>query len=135
VADKKNDELASLSSSLNLMSDTLNKNIKELEKRNRELDRYAYVVSHDLKAPIRGIYNAIQWIEEDLSNELSPQMKKYLDIIPERIKRMDDLIDGLLDYARVSREQPLQEWVDVKGLLSGITELIVPAGFVINTGW
>lgn len=127
--DQKRDELSALSKSLNLMSETLNKNIKELEKRNRELDQYAYVVSHDLKAPIRGIYNAIQWIEEDLGNELSPQMKEYLSIIPGRIKRIDDLIDGLLDYARVSRGNADKEVVDVKLLLAEIKELIIPEHF------
>lgn len=132
VEDDGNDELTSLSNSLNLMSSTLSKNIKELEKRNKELDQYAYVVSHDLKAPLRGIYNAIQWIEEDLGNELSDQMKKYLSIIPERIMRMDDLIDGLLNYARISREQPLKEQVDVQNLLRNITEVIVPKDFVLK---
>ncbi|MEP7264795.1 MAG: CHASE3 domain-containing protein, partial [Bacteroidota bacterium] len=70
VNDDRHDELTSLSSSLNIMSDNLNRNIKELEKRNIELDKFAYVVSHDLKAPVRGIHNAIKWIEEDLGNEL-----------------------------------------------------------------
>lgn len=132
VEDNENDELTSLSNSLNLMSGTLSKNIKELEKRNKELDQYAYVVSHDLKAPLRGIYNAIQWIEEDLGNELSDQMKKYLSIIPERIMRMDDLIDGLLNYARISREQQLKEVVNVHNLLESIIEIIVPQDFKVE---
>lgn len=126
VKDNQNDELTSLSVSLNSMSETLSKNIKELEKRNKELNQFAYVVSHDLKAPIRGIYNVIQWIEEDLGKEVSAQMRKYLNIIPERIKRMEDLIHGLLDYARIGREKPLKEKVDVQTLIEDITELIAP---------
>lgn len=132
VLDDKNDELTSLSKSLNLMSGTLSKNITELEKRNKELDQFAYVVSHDLKAPIRGIYNAVQWIQEDLGNELSAQMKKYLNIIPGRIKRMDDLIDALLHYARISREQAVKEFVDVNMLLKDIIESIVPLDFSVQ---
>jgi len=132
VADNKNDELTSLSKSLNLMSGTLSKNISELEKRNKELDQFAYVVSHDLKAPIRGIYNAVQWIQEDLGNELSSQMKKYLNIIPGRIKRMDELIDALLHYARISRTQSEKEIVDVNVLLNEIIESIVPADFEVE---
>ena len=132
VKDDKNDELTSLSVSLNSMSGTLNKNIRELEKRNKELNQFAYVVSHDLKAPIRGIYNVIQWIEEDLGSEVSPQMRKYLNIIPERIKRMEDLIHGLLDYARISRERPLKETVDVNVLVKDITDLIAPKDFKIE---
>lgn len=131
VEDQKNDELTSLSRSLNLMSGTLSKNISELEKRNKELDQFAYVVSHDLKAPIRGIYNAVQWIREDLESELSAQMKKYLNIIPGRIKRMDELIDALLHYARISRSQPQKVFVDVKVLLKEIVEAIVPEDFTV----
>ncbi|HEY2721554.1 MAG TPA: CHASE3 domain-containing protein, partial [Chitinophagaceae bacterium] len=72
VTDDKKDELTNLSSSLNIMSDSLRRNITELKNRNEELDKFAYVVSHDLKAPLRGIHNVVNWIEEDLSAELSP---------------------------------------------------------------
>lgn len=134
LKDDKNDELTSLSSSLNIMSDKLSRNIKELEKRNAELNQFAYVVSHDLKAPIRGIYNVTQWIEEDLEEEISPQMRKYLDIIPKRINRMEDLIDGLLDYARISRDKPHKELVDVNLLVRDLTDALVPKDFEVNIG-
>lgn len=129
VKDNKNDELTSLSVSLNSMSETLSKNIRELQKRNSELDQFGYVVSHDLKAPIRGIHNVIQWIEEDLHDELSVQMKKYFAIIRERIRRMEELITGLLDYARINREKPLKEPVDVNLLVKDLADLIIPPDF------
>ncbi len=132
--DSKNDELTSLSRSLNAMSVTLSTNIRDLEKRNKELNKFAYVVSHDLKAPIRGIYNVIQWIEEDHGREISSQMRKYLDIIPDRITRMEGLIDGLLDYARISRDKHLKERVDVDVLLQGVVELLVPKNFKVTIG-
>lgn len=126
VNDDKRDELTSLSQSLNLMSQKLSRNIAELERKNDELDQFAYVVSHDLKAPIRGISNVVQWIEEDLPEEVSPNMRKYLDIIPERLKRMADLIDGLLEYARIGRSKYPGEEVDITVLVKDIAELIVP---------
>lgn len=134
INDDKKDELSSLSISLNSMSEKLSRNIKELEKRNAELNQFAYVVSHDLKAPVRGIYNVIQWIEEDLDNEISPAMRKYLDIIPQRIKRMEDLIDGLLDYARISREKPVREETDVNVMVDELAEMIVPKAFEFTHG-
>ncbi|WP_207421689.1 sensor histidine kinase [Desertivirga brevis] len=134
VSDDKNDELSSLSNSLNIMSTELSKNISELEKRNNELNQFAYVVSHDLKAPIRGIYNVVQWIEEDLGGEISSEMRKYLNIIPQRINRMEDLIHGLLDYARISRDKPVKEVVDVNLMLNEITEMLVPENFRIKIG-
>lgn len=131
VNDTKNDELTGLSRSLNIMSSKLDKNIRELENRNTELNKFAYVVSHDLKAPIRGIHNVIKWIEEDLAHELSPQMMKYLTIIPQRTKRMEALINGLLDYARISHKtQP--EKVDVNALVHEIADSIVPRNFKLE---
>ncbi|MEO6542297.1 MAG: ATP-binding protein [Ferruginibacter sp.] len=133
VNDTRNDELTGLSRSLNIMSDKLSKNIHALENRNRELDKFAYVVSHDLKAPVRGIHNVIKWIEEDLGTELSPEMKKYLSIIPQRTKRMEDLINGLLDYARISEKTQTSE-VDVNELVREIVETIVPRHFKVEIG-
>lgn len=133
VQDNKGDELSSLSISLNSMSDKLSRNIGELEKKNAELNQFAYVVSHDLKAPVRGISNVVQWIEEDLGQEISPAMRKYLDFIPERIARMEALIDGLLQYARVSRDESLREEVDMAVLISDLVGLVVPKGVEVTT--
>ncbi|MGK2863610.1 MAG: ATP-binding protein [Chitinophagaceae bacterium] len=131
VKDNRNDELTSLSRSLNIMSDKLSKNIHELEKRNIELDKFAYVVSHDLKAPVRGIHNVIKWIEEDLGKELTPELKRYLQIIPQRTQRMEDLINGLLEYARISQKTHASE-VDVNALVKDILETIVPRHFKVE---
>ncbi len=133
VNDTRNDELTGLSKSLNIMSDKLSKNIHELENRNRELDQFAYVVSHDLKAPVRGIHNVIKWIEEDLGPELSPELKKYLSIIPQRTMRMENLINGLLDYARIS-EKTQASLVDLNELVKEIVDSIVPRHFKIEIG-
>lgn len=131
VEDTKNDELTGLSRSLNLMSSKLNKNIRELETRNAELNKFAYVVSHDLKAPIRGIHNVITWIEEDLGHELSPELKRYLDIIPQRTQRMEALINGLLDYARISLKTPVEK-VNVDVLVREIADSIIPRSFSVE---
>jgi signal transduction histidine kinase len=131
VEDNRKDELTALSNSLNTMSASLKKNISELESRNIELDKFAYVVSHDLKAPIRGIYNVLQWINEDLGNDLSPEMNKYINIISGRVKRMEDLVNGLLDYARI-REKTPSEYIDVKNLVEEIVQDIVPRNFEVQ---
>jgi signal transduction histidine kinase len=133
IEDDRKDELTSLSASLNIMSENLKKNITELERHNAELDKFAYVVSHDLKAPVRGIHNVVKWIEEDLASELSPQMKQYLDIIPQRTKRMENLINGLLSYARI-REKTAPEQTDVTELVNDIVDAIVPRNFKVSIG-
>jgi signal transduction histidine kinase len=131
VTDIQNDEMTRLSISLNAMSGSLRRNINELEKRNSELDKFAYVVSHDLKAPLRGIHNVVKWIEEDLSKELSPELKNYLSIISERTGRMENLINGLLAYAR-TREKMKPEMTDVTELLKVITETVIPPGVKVT---
>lgn len=131
INDHRKDELTSLSNSLNKMSENLQKNINELENRNAELDKFAYVVSHDLKAPLRGIHNVINWTEEDLGSELSPQMKKHLDIISHRAKRMEDLINGLLDYARV-RSKTVPQITNVNEIVYQIIDSIVPRNFKVE---
>ncbi|OYU97703.1 MAG: hypothetical protein CFE21_05285 [Bacteroidetes bacterium B1(2017)] len=76
---------------------------EELEKKNKELDQFAYVVSHDLKAPLRGINNLSMWIEEDLEGKLETDTKNNLDLMRKRVKRMEGLIDGILQYSRAGR--------------------------------
>jgi signal transduction histidine kinase len=133
VADDRRDELSSLAVSLNRMSAKLSSTIGELEKRNAELNEFAYVVSHDLKAPVRGISNVVRWIEEDHAAELSPTIRKYLDFIPDRISRMEGLIDGLLEYARAGRTGAVKEAVDVGLLVNDLVDLIVPEGYIVRT--
>jgi PAS domain S-box-containing protein len=76
---------------------------EELEKKNKELDQFAYVVSHDLKAPLRGINNLSLWIEEDLEGKMEADTKNNLDLMRKRVKRMEGLIDGILQYSRAGR--------------------------------
>lgn len=61
----------------------------------------------------------IKWIEEDGGNDLSPQLKQYLRIIPQKTKRMEDLINGLLAYAR-TRETSELEKTNLTNLISEI---------------
>jgi CHASE3 domain sensor protein len=67
------DELSYLARSLNNMAIVLKENITLLQRKNQELDQFAHIVSHDLKAPLRGIDNVISWIEEDHGNEIPPK--------------------------------------------------------------
>ncbi len=132
IEDKNKDEMNQLSNSLNKMSGILNKNFKELRKKNSELDQFAYVVSHDLKAPLRGIDNLIKWLEEDHPDEISPVVKKNIDLIKGRTKRLENLINGLLEYAKIGRVKKNIETVSVETLLRELTEILVPAKFKIE---
>jgi PAS domain S-box-containing protein len=101
-----------------------------LRERNRELDQFAYITSHDLRAPLRGIANLAGWIEEDLGEAISPDTRSYLELMGGRVRRMEDLIGGILRYSRVGRSGGAVEEVPVNDLLCEVIDLLAPAGQV-----
>lgn len=134
IEDNTRDEFHQLAQSLNTMSGTLDRNFKELTKKNKELDQFAYVVSHDLKAPLRGIDNITKWIEEDHESELTPAVKNNLELIKGRTHRLEKMINGLLDYARVGRVKKGAEKVDVAEMLKEQRDILVPRSFQFTVG-
>lgn len=105
----------------------------ELRERNRELDQFAYVVSHDLKAPLRAIDSLSSWIAEDLEQQLSPEVAEHITLMRKRVRRLQDMIQGLLDYSRIGRVQKLLSDCAVEELLEEILEdLALPTGFTVR---
>ncbi len=88
-----------------------------LAQSNAELDRFAYVVSHDLKAPLRGIEHLSEWIGEELGANTSPTLQENLGLLRERAQRLGALIEGILEHARVGRLEGMTEQVDLGALL------------------
>ncbi len=97
-----------------------------LERSNRELDQFAYVASHDLKAPLRGIANLTQWIEEDLGDRITGESRDHMRLLKGRVHRMEALIDGILAYSRAGRVQVAPERVDLGALARDVAELLSP---------
>ncbi|WP_437689840.1 GAF domain-containing protein [Sorangium sp. So ce176] len=100
--------------------------IRALERTNAELDQFAYVTSHDLKAPLRGIASLAQWIEEDLSDKLTADTRHQMDLLRGRVQRMEALIEGILAYSRATRFREKPESVNVEKLAKEVVELIAP---------
>ncbi|MFO0746265.1 MAG: ATP-binding protein [Myxococcota bacterium] len=110
--------------------------IRALERSNQDLDRFAFVASHDLKAPLRGVANTALWIEQDLGPLLTGETRTLMDLMRGRIQRLEALIDGVLTYSRAGRAVA-PEQVDVGLLLAEVIELLAPppgAHIVIGPG-
>ena len=103
-----------------------------LKKRNQELDRFAYVTSHDLKAPLRAIANLATWLGEDLEGQIPEENQQQLQLMQSRVKRMDGLIQGLLEYSRIGRKTTPEKIVNVGDVVSDVIDsLSPPPGFEI----
>jgi PAS domain S-box-containing protein len=99
---------------------------RALEASNRELDQFAYVASHDLKAPLRGIANLSQWIEDDLADRFTEESRQHMRLLHGRVHRMEALIDGVLQYSRAGRTHADPERVDTSALAEEVADLIAP---------
>jgi len=98
----------------------------ELERSNRELDQFAYVASHDLRAPLRGINHLVDWISEDADDLLPATSQKHLATLRGRVHRMEQLLEDLLIYSRAGRQPSQIEVVESDKLVTNLIELLQP---------
>ncbi|MCK4696491.1 MAG: GHKL domain-containing protein, partial [Candidatus Cloacimonetes bacterium] len=99
---------------------------KELENVNDELQNFAYVVSHDLKAPLRAISTLANWISTDYSAKFDEEGQEQMQLLISRVKRMHNLIDGILEYSRVGRIKEEKITVNLNELLDEVIDIIAP---------
>ncbi|NVK14742.1 MAG: PAS domain S-box protein [Rhodobacteraceae bacterium] len=109
--------------------------IEDLSRSNRDLDDFAYVASHDLRAPLRVIDNASTWLEEDLADVLDEDSRENLQLLRSRVTRMDRLLDDLLEYSRIGRadDHRYQQLMPGDALMQEVLMLVdQPPGFTIR---
>ena len=108
---------------------------RALIRSNQALDEFAYAASHDLKAPLRVIDNASKWLEEDLAEHLTGEIRENMQMLRGRVKRMDKLLNDLLAYSRIGRktDADFSEIVSGASLINDVLSMIAPApGFEIT---
>ncbi|WP_439134403.1 CHASE domain-containing protein [Pseudomaricurvus sp.] len=105
---------------------SLRKRNNELLEANKELDQFAFVASHDLKAPLRGISQLSQWLAEDMGDKLTPDSSEYLTLIQSRISRLERLLDDLLAYSRAGHKEGQLELFCITERVQGLFELSNP---------
>ncbi|MGF1488610.1 MAG: PAS domain S-box protein [Prochloraceae cyanobacterium] len=116
---KRAKELSKLNSHLLILT-------AELEKRNQELDSFAHVISHDLKEPLRAVGRLSQWLQEDLEDKLEDSTRHQMNLLQQRVERMQAFIDGLLQYSRLGRTQSEPELINLNEFLADIIDSLSP---------
>ncbi len=93
---------------------------QDLERSNRELDDFAYIASHDLKEPLRGIHNYAMFLQEDYADRLDDDGASKLNTLSRLTQRMESLIDDLLHFSRVGRVDLAYRQTDLNAVLQDV---------------
>jgi PAS domain S-box-containing protein len=105
----------------------------ELRRANANLEEFTYAASHDLKSPLRGIADLVEWIAEDLGGAAPLAVSRNLGRVRDRVQRLEHVIDDLLAYARAGTAFTDAVQVDLQDLMAGILEVLPrPAGFTVT---
>jgi len=99
---------------------------KKMESINQELKDFAYIISHDLKAPLRGIKTLADWISTDYRDKLDDNGREQIDLLVARVARMHNLIDGVLQYSRVGRVSEEKTRVNLNQLVPEVIDMVAP---------
>lgn len=106
--------------------------LDQLADANTELRDFAYVVSHDLKAPLRGISSLAQWLSMDYKDKIDEAGQQQLTLLVNRVNRMHNFIEGILEYSRIGRVKEDKEMIAIDQLIDEIVEdMELPTSFRI----
>ncbi len=100
--------------------------LHEIESANKELKDFAYITSHDLKAPLRGINTIVGWLCDDYADTFDETAKEQFEMLRTRVGRMHNLIEGILQYSRIGRIREDLIRIDLNELLQDVIESIAP---------
>ena len=96
---------------------------QELIALKKEFDDFVYIVSHDIKSPMRAISNIATWIEEDLGEIANKDVKTNLDLLKNRVNRLESMMNGLLELSRVERTDLEFYEVNIPKMMSSCIDL------------
>jgi two-component system, LuxR family, sensor kinase FixL len=97
--------------------------VEALERSNKELDDFAYIASHDLKEPLRGLFNNARFLHEDYIDKLDTEGVSRLLRLGYLSQRMEKLVDDLLYFSRLGRQELAVQWTDLNGVIDEIAEM------------
>jgi PAS domain S-box-containing protein len=100
---------------------------EDVRRSRDEMEQFAYIASHDLRAPLRGIDNLAQWIGDDLAAVMTPEADKHLKLLRKRVGRIERLLEDILSYSRAGRVTEAGEKIDVGELIAQVAEPVMLA--------
>ncbi len=95
-----------------------------LQQSNNRLKEFAYIVSHDLKAPLRGVRNIASWIREDCGNSLNEHGVTHLKLMEKQILKMENLIRAVLEYSKTGASKNNSEWINLDEMIKDVIEMV-----------
>ena len=111
----------------------LTKANSSFERSNRDLASFAYSASHDMKSPLRAICNLAGFIKADSEGSLSEKSLKHLDLLLQRTRRLDQLLDDMLAYASIGANTEQTDEIHLAMLCKSVAGMIdIPAGFKVS---
>jgi signal transduction histidine kinase len=130
-------KLQNLQSDLRQANETLEESVEQrtkalgrtnhdLQKVNKELKDFAYIISHDLKAPLRAISSLTNWIIEDYQQSFDEDGQEQMNLLQSRVSRMYQLLEGILRYSRIGRGKEQLEVLELNGLVKDVITVLLP---------
>ncbi len=105
-------------------NEELTRLVETLQSVNADLSTFAYSISHDLKTPLRAISSMATFIEQDQGEKLEPKAKEYLGILQDRVRKMESLFNGILEYSRLSTSDQKMSVVDLNSTIRSVMDVI-----------
>ena len=100
--------------------------LQEVKKANQELNNFAYIVSHDLKAPLRGISSVSAWLLHDYGDQFDDAGKNLINLMKNRVIQMNNLINGILEYSQVGNVKKERQPINLNDVVTDVVDLLTP---------
>lgn len=115
---------------LYFFQDELKRSLEEKDKVNKQLERFMYVVAHDLKSPLNGVNGLLTMLKEDERITSVTELMEYMNLLMDATTHLSGMITSILDYSRQTGTQQKAEHVDVHVLVEQIAYLLFPPKFI-----
>ncbi len=123
---QENEQRLRAEKSLEILNANLESTVTQLSRTNKQLGEFAHLTAHDLKTPLRGIGTLAQWLYTDYYDKFDDNGRQQIDLLVKRVKRMDNIINAILQYSTITKNKTKERKVDLNVLTKEIISRINP---------